>query len=170
MALMLWPGSYWKRVFKRRCNEKKVLLMLGLESIFPVLFIWFQEVWIWRQNNCFQEYKYQYWYSNLSIEYQFQEYFLSMSYRKENLVKVAGGRILRSKISSTFFDIFMTKLVPRPSTKPLHKQRGLDLQHLIFKGRTSMVFPVLQAILCHFLQIFGDIFLFQCFLIWFLSW
>lgn len=91
-----------------------VLLTVGLESVFPVLLIWFQEVWIYRQNNYFQEYKYQYWYINLSIEYNFQEYPLSMSYRKENPVEMADGalRVLQSKISSGFFDFFMTKLVP----------------------------------------------------------
>lgn len=114
-ALMFWPGSSLKRVFKRRCNEKMVLLILGLESVSPVLLIWFQEVWICRQNNYFQEYKYQYWYINLSIEYQFQEYLLSMRYCKENPVEMADGalRVLQSKFSFGFFDFFMTKLVSR---------------------------------------------------------
>lgn len=60
-----------------------VLLTLDLDSVFPVSLIWFQEVWTWRQNNYFQEYKYQYWYTNLSIEYQFQECLLSMGYSKD---------------------------------------------------------------------------------------
>lgn len=88
-----------------------------------------------------------------------------MGYSKENQIETADGalRVLQSKISSRFFYIFMTKLVPRLSTRPLHKQRGLGLQDFIFKGRTATVFPVVQAILRHFLQIFGDIFPFQCF-------
>lgn len=105
--------------------------MVGLHSVFPVLLIWFQEVWVCRQNNYFQEYKYQYWCSYFSIEYQFQKYLLSISYSKENLVKMEDGalRLLQSKTSSRFFDVFMTKLVPRPFTRPLHKQCGLSLQN-----------------------------------------
>lgn len=171
-ALMFWPGSSLKGVFKRSCNEKMVLLTLGLESVFLILLIWFQEVWTCRQNNYFQEYKYQYWYTNLSIEYQFQECLLSVGYSKVNQIEMADEalRVLQSKISSRFLDIFMTKLVPRLSTRPLHEQCGLGLQNFILKGRTVMVFPIVKAILHHFLQIFGDIFLFQCFWIWFLSW
>lgn len=89
-------------------------------KVFPVLLIWFQEVWTCKQNNYFQEYKYQYWYINLSIEYQFQECLLSMGYSKENQIEMVDGalRVLQRKISSRFFDVFMTKLVPRLSTRP----------------------------------------------------
>lgn len=39
MALMFCAGSSLKRVFKRRCNDKMVLLTLDLDSVFPVSLI-----------------------------------------------------------------------------------------------------------------------------------
>lgn len=46
-------------------------------------------------------------------------------------------RVPESKTFSRFFYVFTIKLVPGPTIRPVHKQRGLDLWNFLFQMRNS---------------------------------